>query len=248
VSESSLGSRGLAASATQTQIASRLDSALKRTFDVVLSSMLLVLLLPVWLVFCVAIKLESPGPVFYRARRVGWRGKTVRVLKFRKMYDGATGRALTESADPRFTRLGRFLAKTKLDEVPQLLNVLRGEMSLVGPRPEDPSFVALHDDAYEQINAVRPGITGLGQLAFARESDILDPGDAVGHYVGKILPQKVGLDLLYSRTRTLRGDLWILLWTVMPVILRVDVAVNRETGALTVRRRDRSFGASPSSS
>ena len=248
MSESSLGRVRLAASATPSRIASRLDSGLKRAIDVGVSLTLLVLLLPVWVLFCVAIKLESPGPVFYRARRVGWRGRTLRVLKFRKMHDGATGTALTGTADPRFTRLGRFLARTKLDEVPQLLNVLRGEMSLVGPRPEDPSFVALHDDAYEEINAVRPGITGLGQLAFARESEILDPGDAVGHYVGKILPQKVGLDLLYSRTRTLRGDFRILLWTVMPVILRVDVAVNRETGALTVRRRKRSLGASPSSS
>jgi lipopolysaccharide/colanic/teichoic acid biosynthesis glycosyltransferase len=229
-------------------MASRFDFALKRAIDVAVSFALLIFLLPVWILFCLAIKLESPGPIFYRARRVGWRGKALRVLKFRKMHDGATGTALTGNEDPRFTRLGRFLARTKLDEVPQLLNVLRGEMSLVGPRPEDPSFVALHDDEYEEINAVRPGITGLGQLAFARESEILDPGDAVGHYVGKILPQKVGLDLLYSRTRTLRGDFRILLWTVMPVILRVDVAVNRETGALTVRRRKRSLGTTPSSS
>ena len=248
MSESSLGSRGrLAASAAPSRIASRLDTGLKRAIDLVVSSALLVFLLPVWLLFCIAIKLESSGPVLYRARRIGWRGKTVCVLKFRKMYDGATGTALTGNADPRFTRLGRFLARTKLDEVPQLLNVVRGEMSLVGPRPEDPSFVALHDGAYEEINSVRPGITGLGQLAFARESDILDPADAVGHYVGKILPQKVGLDLLYSRSRTLRGDFRILLWTVMPVILRVDVAVNRETGALTVRRRKRSLASSNSS-
>ena len=121
--------------------------------------------------------------------------------------------------------------------MPQLWNVLRGEMSLVGPRPEDPSFVALHPDEYREILAVRPGVTGLCQLAFAKESAILDPNDRLGHYVADILPQKVRLDTLYARTRSFRGDLRILLWTVMPVLLRVDVAVNRTSGDLTVRRR-----------
>ena len=131
-----------------------------------------------------------------------------------------------------------MLARTKLDELPQLWNVLLGDMSLVGPRPEDADFVALHADAYQEILSVRPGVTGLCQLAFARESEILDPEDRLGHYVGRILPQKVRLDMLYTRTRTFRGDLRILVWTVLPVILRVDVAVNRRTGELTVRRRN----------
>ncbi len=100
-------------------------------------------------------------------------------------------------------------------------------MSLVGPRPEDSGFVALHEEEYQEILSVRPGITGLGQLAFAKEAEILDPGDRVGHYVDRILPQKVHLDLLYARSRTIRGDLRILVWTVLPVILRVNVAVNR---------------------
>ena len=213
------------------------DRAAKRALDVVVSALLLTVLAIPIAVCAVAIKLDSRGPVFYRASRAGYRDRTLRLLKFRKMLDGATGDALTGVADPRFTRMGGFLARTKLDEVPQLWNVLRGEMSLVGPRPEDTSFVALHPDEYREILTVRPGVTGLCQLAFAKESAILDPNDRLGHYVADILPQKVRLDTLYARTRSFRGDLRILLWTVMPVLLRVDVAVNRTSGELTVRRR-----------
>jgi lipopolysaccharide/colanic/teichoic acid biosynthesis glycosyltransferase len=224
------------------------DRAAKRVLDVAFSAVLLLLLLPVFAACCLAIKLESRGPVFYRATRVGWRGHTLRVLKFRKMVDGATGHALTGDVDPRFTRIGRLLARTKLDELPQLWNVLRGQMSLVGPRPEDSGFVALHESEFAEILSVRPGMTGLGQLAFAKEAEILDPGDRHGHYVDRILPQKVHLDLLYARSRSFRGDLRILVWTVLPVIMRVNVAVNRSTGELTVRRRSRSdsSGSTPS--
>jgi len=217
--------------------AGRVDRTVKRSLDVVASALLLLILSPFLIACCAAIKLESRGPIFYRASRVGWRGRTLDVLKFRKMHDGATGHALTGDVDPRFTRIGRLLARTKLDELPQLWNVLRGEMSLVGPRPEDTDFISLFEDEYREILSVRPGMTGLGQLAFANEAEILDPGDRVGHYVGRILPQKVHLELLYARSRRLRGDLRILVWTVLPVILRVDVAVNRSTGVLTVRRR-----------
>jgi lipopolysaccharide/colanic/teichoic acid biosynthesis glycosyltransferase len=213
------------------------DRAAKRTLDVVVAAILLAVLAIPIAICAIAIKLDSRGPVFYRASRAGYRGRTLRLLKFRKMVDGATGVALTGVADPRFTRMGDFLARTKLDEVPQLWNVLRGEMSLVGPRPEDPGFVALHRQDYDVILSVRPGVTGLCQLAFAKESAILDPSDRMGHYVADILPQKVRLDTLYALTRSFGGDLRILLWTVMPVLLRVDVAVNRKSGNLTVRRR-----------
>jgi lipopolysaccharide/colanic/teichoic acid biosynthesis glycosyltransferase len=117
-------------------------------------------------------------------------------------------------------------------------------MSLVGPRPEDSAFVAHYEEQYGEILSVRPGMTGLGQLAFANEAEVLDPGDRVGHYVGRILPQKVHLELLYARSRSVRGDLGILVWTVLPVIMRVDVAVNRNSGELTVRRRRRSGSGS----
>jgi lipopolysaccharide/colanic/teichoic acid biosynthesis glycosyltransferase len=241
LSESSLNRVGGPAAAarpvTHRPSAGRLDRTLKRTLDVVLAALLLLLLSPFLIACCAAIKIESRGPIFYRATRVGWRGRALDVLKFRKMHDGATGHALTGDVDPRFTRIGRLLARTKLDELPQLWNVLRGQMSLVGPRPEDPDFIGLYEEEYGEILSVRPGMTGLGQLAFAKEAEILDPGNRVEHYVGRIFPQKVHLDLLYARSRRVRGDLRILVWTVLPVILRVNVAVNRSTGELTVRRR-----------
>jgi lipopolysaccharide/colanic/teichoic acid biosynthesis glycosyltransferase len=241
LSESSLNRVGGPATVVRSVLSrprtGRVDRTLKRGLDILLSATLLLLLSPFLVACCVAIKLESPGPIFYRAKRVGWRGRTLEVLKFRKMFDGATGNALTGDVDPRFTRIGRLLARTKLDELPQLWNVLRGQMSLVGPRPEDADFIDLYADEYREILSMRPGMTGLGQLAFAKEAEILDPGDRVGHYVGRILPQKVHLELLYAHSHRLRSDLRILVWTVLPVILRVNVAVNRATGELTVRRR-----------
>ena len=218
-------------------LAGGVDRAAKRVADVSLSLLMLVVLAPLLVACALAVRLESRGPIFYRATRVGRAGRQLHVVKFRKMVDGARGQALTSDADDRFTRIGRFLARTKLDELPQLWNVLRGDMSLVGPRPEDPEFVAMHGDDYDEILSVRPGITGLCQLAFARETEILDPHNRHGHYVERILPQKVALDVLYARSRTFGGDLKILVWTVLPLILRRDVAVKRENGALSLRTR-----------
>jgi lipopolysaccharide/colanic/teichoic acid biosynthesis glycosyltransferase len=108
-------------------------------------------------------------------------------------------------------------------------------MSLVGPRPEDPSFVEQHREDYEAILAVRPGITGLSQLAFARESEVLDPGDRVGHYTSRILPQKMQMDRLYAKRRSVSMDLKILLWTFAAVVGRLEVAVHRDSGRLNRR-------------
>src|SRR5947209_12082227 len=116
----------------------------KRLSDVVFSGLLLLVLLPALLLIALAIKLDSRGPVFYRVRRVGYRGRTFAMLKFRKLHHGAAGGPLTAAGDPRLTRVGRILTRTRLDELPQLWDVLRGRMSLVGPRPEDPGFVLLH--------------------------------------------------------------------------------------------------------
>jgi lipopolysaccharide/colanic/teichoic acid biosynthesis glycosyltransferase len=215
----------------------RVDQALKRLMDIVVALFLLVLVLPVFLFCVVSIAIESRGPVFYRCRRVGLRGADLWVLKFRKMKHGEGGAALTAPADERFTRLGPLLAKTKLDELPQLWSVLKGDMSLVGPRPEDDGFVRLRAEDYAEILTVRPGITGLSQLAFAAESEILDPHDRIGHYVNEILPQKTALDRIYVSERTLGMDIKIIVWTFLPVLLRKDVAVNRASGALTVRNR-----------
>jgi lipopolysaccharide/colanic/teichoic acid biosynthesis glycosyltransferase len=215
------------------------DSRAKRLVDFVLAAFLLVLLAPVMALVAAAIKLDSPGPIFYRCRRVGFFGDELEMLKFRKMSDGAEGPRLTSADDPRLTRVGRLLTATKLDELPQLWHVLAGEMSLIGPRPEDPHFVAVHVAEYAEIVTVKPGITGLSQLAFVREAEILAADDTVDGYVGRLLPAKVQLDLLYARNRTLPMDLWILVWTAIALVLRWAVAVNRDSGRLSRRRRRR---------
>ena len=202
----------------------------------VIAGALLLVLAPLILLVAAWIRLDTPGSAFFRCRRVGFGGREFGMLKFRKMHTGASGSALTAPADDRFTPVGRLLARTKLDELPQLWNVLKGEMSLVGPRPEDPSFVALERHAYERILRVRPGITGLSQLAFARESEILDPGDRDGDYIRRVLPQKMLLDELYAARRSHAMDFRILFWTVAAVLLRRSVAVHRATGRLTLRR------------
>ena len=202
----------------------------------VIAGALLLVLAPLILLVAAWIRLDTPGSAFFRCRRVGFGGREFGMLKFRKMHTGASGSALTAPADERFTPVGRMLARTKLDELPQLWNVLKGEMSLVGPRPEDPSFVALERHAYERILRVRPGITGLSQLAFARESEILDPGDRDGDYIRRVLPQKMLLDELYAARRSHAMDFRILFWTVAAVLLRRSVAVHRATGRLTLRR------------
>lgn len=215
-----------------------LDEAAKRGLDITLSLLLLVVLTPLFLVLAIAIKLESRGPVFYRAHRVGRHGRPLAVLKFRKMADGACGPALTVSGDERLTRVGRFLAEYKLDELPQLWNVLRGGMSMVGPRPEDGKFVELQAEHYAQeILRVRPGITGLTQLAFAHEGRVLDADDRERDYRERLLPLKVALDRLYVAQRSLVMDVCVLAWTLVAIAFDREIAVHRETGQLNLRRR-----------
>jgi lipopolysaccharide/colanic/teichoic acid biosynthesis glycosyltransferase len=217
--------------------AARVDGVAKRVLDVVGALALLLVTAPIFILLAVAVKLESRGPAFYPCRRLGRDQREIRVLKFRKMLEGAAGPALTAAKDDRFTRIGSLLSKTKLDELPQLINVLKGDMSLVGPRPEDAEFVERCRDDFATILTVRPGITGLSQLAFAKESELLDPARRVEDYVERFLPQKIALDREYVSRRTLALDVRILAWTVAAVILRKDVAVNRKTTALTMRRR-----------
>jgi lipopolysaccharide/colanic/teichoic acid biosynthesis glycosyltransferase len=208
----------------------RFDNVAKRLLDVSLSLALLLALAPIFALVALAIKLDSPGPVFYRCRRVGRRGRDFHMLKFRKMADGAVGLPLTIAGDSRLTRVGEFLAATKLDELPQLWNVVRGEMSLVGPRPEDPAIVAVRRDEFAPVLETLPGITGLCQLQFADESSLLDPDDRVGHYLGFLLPQKLDLDRLYAARRTFWYDVSILMWTVFAVALRRELSVDARTG------------------
>jgi lipopolysaccharide/colanic/teichoic acid biosynthesis glycosyltransferase len=211
--------------------------AISRAVDLAIAAILLAALLPLILMIALCIVAESRGPVFYGARRVGYRGREFRMLKFRKMRVDACGPQLTASSDPRLTRVGSVLTNLKLDELPQLINVLRGEMSLTGPRPEDPVFVACFPGEFQEILSVRPGMTGLCQIAFAREREILSTDDPVGHYIDCILPQKLSLDRVYVRRRGMVLDGRILLWTAAATVFRTEVAVDRTTGAMGRRRR-----------
>ena len=213
-----------------------LDRAGRRGLDLGVAGTLLLLMGPLFGVVAMAIRLDSPGPAFFRCRRVGVGGQSFDMLKFRKMFHGATGPPLRSGEDDRYTRLGGFLARTRLDELPQLWNVVKGQMSLVGPRPEDPAFVDGDPRSFSEVLKVRPGITGLSQLAFANEADVLDPDDRMGHYVSRILPQKLALDALYVTHKSVWINLKILVWTALAFFL--DISVHRGTGALGVRRRD----------
>ena len=198
--------------------------------------MLLAAFLPLFAVLAAAVALDSPGPVLYRCRRVGKEGREFDMLKFRKMRADAKGLPLTVANDARFTRIGGLLARTKLDELPQLWNVVRGEMSLVGPRPEDPSIVALRREEFATVLTQTPGITGLCQLAYADESKLLDADDRMAQYLDELLPRKLAIDALYATGRTFAADLWILAWTILAVVLRREVDVDPTLGTIAFRR------------
>ena len=181
-------------------------------------------------VIALAVLLDSPGPIFYRSVRVGHGGRHFAMLKFRKMRAEARGPMVTAFADQRLTPIGRFLQATRLDELPQFWHVLRGQMSIVGPRPELPEFVALHADEYEEILSVVPGLTGLVQVQFIEESRLLAH---VATYE-EILPEKVALDLTYVRRRSLLMDAAILARTL---VLPFTVFWHRGLAWLRVRPR-----------
>lgn len=213
--------------------------ALKRLSDVVLAQVLLLAALPVIVVAGLAVMIDSPGPMFYRSRRVGRHGHEFWMWKLRKMRHNAGGPPLTTADDPRLTRVGRVISRLKIDELPQLWNVLVGDMSLVGPRPQTPGFVAAHAADYAAILAAKPGLTGLSQLAFAAEDRVLAAADPLAQYAQRILPQKFRLDRMYLRHWSLGLDLRILFWTFVTVVLRIPVAVDRRSGTMRVRRRPR---------
>src|SRR5919204_3256011 len=180
----------------------------------------LVVGLPMWLAIALAIRLDSAGPIFHAAVRVGRGGRLFRLFKFRTMVDGAAalGPRITRAGDPRVTRVGRFLRRSRIDELPQLWNVVRGEMRFVGPRPEDPRFVALYTPEQQVVLSVCPGITGPSQLAFFNEEDLLAGGETESLYVHEIMPRKLALDAAYARHHTFVGDLRIMGRTLARVV------------------------------
>jgi lipopolysaccharide/colanic/teichoic acid biosynthesis glycosyltransferase len=225
------------AEAARSSTREALNGAAIRAFDFVVALLLLAILLPLMVLVAIAVCVESAGPAFFRCERVGHRGQRLRMLKIRKMCHHARGPALTTEEDGRFTRIGAVLTRLRIDEIPQLLHVLGGSMSLVGPRPEAPEFVDLHPRDYEEILEVPPGITGLSQLAFCDERRILDPERPVEDYVSRLLPAKVALDKLYADRRSLSFNLRVLYWTVAAVICRRPIAVHRDSGKMNIRRR-----------
>lgn len=192
----------------------------KRLFDLIASALGLVLLSPLLLGLALWIRLDSPGPVFFRQERVGRGGRPFRIHKFRTMAHGAAGLQLTVGADARITRAGRVLRRTRLDELPQLLDVLRGRMSLVGPRPEVPRYVALYPAGLrERALAVRPGITDPASLAFIDEAERLArAADPEREYVEAILPLKVRAAADYAEHATLWSDLKVLARTLRTLL------------------------------
>jgi lipopolysaccharide/colanic/teichoic acid biosynthesis glycosyltransferase len=196
----------------------------KRAFDVTVSLAALVLLVPVLAVIGLLVKVGSPGPVLYRQQRVSRGGRLFELLKFRTMVAGADRMAPNVSAtgDPRVTRVGAFLRRSYLDELPQLLNVLRGDMSLVGPRPETPEFVALYSPEELRVLTVRPGLAGPSTLAFMDEADLLAAApDPVDYYVTTVLHDRVRADLTYLERRSIGYDVRLLAAQVASIARRL---------------------------
>lgn len=188
----------------------------KRAFDLLVATLALLLLSPLLLAVALVIKFDSPGPVFFRQERVGRHGVLFRIHKFRTMREGAAGLAITVGADPRITKAGAFLRRTRIDELPQLIDVLQGTMSLVGPRPEVPRYMAFYPPALRaRALAVRPGITDPASLDFIDEAALLAAAaDPEREYIERILPLKVQRQAEYAERASLATDVAVLLRTV----------------------------------
>jgi len=196
---------------------------IKRVMDLLLTIPALVLVGPLMLGIAGWVRLDSRGPAFFRQRRVGLRGRVFEIVKFRTMVVGAErmGELITRRGDGRITRCGRFLRRWKLDELPQLINVVRGEMSLVGPRPELPKYVALYPpDVRVEVLSVPPGLTGIAAVKFRNEEELLASAeDPHKEYVENILPAKIACYRYYVESRSLGMDLMILLRTVTAIFV-----------------------------
>lgn len=193
---------------------------IRRALDVTLAALGLLAVSPVLGVAAALVRWESPGPALFRHRRVGLGGREFEVWKLRTMTAGSErGRPLTGAADSRITPVGRVLRKWKIDELPQLVNVLRGEMALVGPRPEVPAIVAGYTEEQREVLSVRPGVTGPSQIRWRNEEACYPAGvDTEAYYLAEILPRKLASDLEYVRTRSLLRDVGYLWQTLLAVM------------------------------
>lgn len=200
--------------------------AAKRVIDLLVSSIGLLVFIPLFVLIGLLIKLDSAGPVFYRGKRIGKDGKPFGMYKFRTMRDVPvdSGPRITARGDPRITRLGHILRDTKLNELPQIINVLKGEMSLVGPRPEDPQYVALYTPEQRHVLSVTPGITSIASIVYCNEESILNRDNWEKTYVHVIMPDKLRLDMQYVNNHSLWVDLDILLRTAKALFPHVAQA------------------------
>ena len=195
-------------------------NCLKRTFDILFSSIGLLILLPVFLVMAVWIKADSEGPVFYRQVRVGMHGKLFRIFKFRSMRLGSdkASQITIGERDSRITRSGIIIRKYKLDELPQLINVFTGDMSFVGPRPEVPKYVDLYTEAQRHVLDVRPGITDMASIKYINENELLgkanNPED---YYIHTIMPDKLSINLEYVKNNSFMDDVTIIFKTLSKI-------------------------------
>lgn len=201
-----------------------LNNLIKRLFDIIMAAIGLIILSPAFALIAFLIKRDSPGPVFYWGPRMGQNGRVFRMLKFRTMYEtqqSYAGPRLTSKGDPRITPLGSWLRDTKINELPQLWNVLIGEMSLVGPRPEDPELAKnWPEDARPKMLSIRPGITSPASILYHDEEKLLSHKDAMSEYYKSILPDKIRLDLLYVRHHSFFSDLDTIFWTLAILVPR----------------------------
>lgn len=193
---------------------------MKRAFDFILSLIGLILLSPIFLIISLLIALSSKGGVFYKQTRVGKDNIDFKVYKFRSMIVNADKKGLLsigkDGRDPRITKIGYILRKYKLDELPQLINVLNGDMSLVGPRPEVRKYVDLYDNKQKEILKVRPGITDIASITFRNENDLLSQSpNPEQYYIQEIMPKKISLSLEYVKTRTLIKDIKLIFKTIL---------------------------------
>ncbi|OGU07149.1 MAG: hypothetical protein A2075_12795 [Geobacteraceae bacterium GWC2_58_44] len=195
----------------------------KRLLDLLLSAAVLLVIWPLLLAISLAVKITSPGPVFYRGLRTGLHGKEFRILKFRSMVTDAEslGGPTTGTNDPRVTSVGAFLRKTKFDELPQFINVFNGDMSLVGPRPEVPEYTRLYTGDELLILSMRPGITDYASIEFADLDDRVGSDDPDAYFKKHILPRKNQLRVLYVKNWSFFEDIGILWNTVMRVVRRI---------------------------
>lgn len=194
----------------------------KRLFDIIAAAAALVVLSPLYLFIAAIVRCDSPGPVLFTQFRLGRGGRPFIIYKFRTMVWNAadTGPGITVDRDRRITRIGRALRRYELDELPTLWNVLKGDMSIVGPRPELPKYLSYYTDTERRILEVRPGMTDLGTLEFRKEAALLDGDDPEGVYVRQILPHKLALNLEYVRRHGLLTDLGIIARTLAAILVQ----------------------------